>query len=82
MGRILLSLALHDGKIDGERVCAFRRGYVNLKDKDIYDSFMLTALIEIPWWIQPEYFRESSLKVQRFITEMLFILKNISENGG
>ena len=81
VGRILLSLALHDGKIDGERVCAFRRGYVNLKDKDIYDSFMLTALIEIPWWIQPEYFRESSLKVQRFITEMLFLADNISENG-
>ncbi len=82
VGRILLSLARHDGKIDGERVRAFRREYGNLKDEDVYDAFMLTALIEIPWWIQPEYFRESSLKVQRFITEMLFLLNDISENGG
>jgi Ser/Thr protein kinase RdoA (MazF antagonist) len=39
VGRILLSLALHDGKIDGERVRSFRQGYANLKDEDIYDAF-------------------------------------------
>lgn len=78
VGRILLSLALHDGRVDGDRVRAFRRGYGILKDDDIYDAFMLTALIEIPWWIQPECFRESSRKVCRFVSEMLFLIKNIS----
>ena len=79
IGRILLSLALHDGRMDEERVRAFRNGYGILKDDDIYDAFMLTALIEIPWWIQPEYFREGSPKVRRFVEEMLFLIRNISE---
>ncbi len=82
VGRILLSLALHDGRMDVERVRAFRSGYGILKDDDIYDAFMLTALIEIPWWIQPEYFREGSPKVRRFAEEMLFLIRNISEFDG
>ena len=79
VGRILLSLAYHDEKMDEESVRAFRRGYGNLKDEEIFDAFMLTALIEIPWWIQPEYFREGSRKVRRFVDEMLFLMENLSE---
>lgn len=78
VGRILLSLALHDGRMDGERVRAFQCGYGKLKDDEILDAFMLTALIEIPWWIQPGYFGECSPKVRRFVSEMLFLMKGLS----
>lgn len=74
VGRILLSLSLNGDRIDAERVRAFQRGYGNLKDEDIYNAFMLTALIEIPWWIQPDTFTDGSRKVRRFVDEMLFLM--------
>ena len=74
VGRILLSLAYHDGKLNEERVCAFRRGYADLQDEDVCYSFALAALIEILWWIQPESFIGGSAKVRRFVDEMLFLM--------
>ena len=74
VGRILLSLSLHEDRINMERVRAFQRGYGNLKDEDIYNAFALTAMIEIPWWVYPESFADGSRKVRRFINEMLFLM--------
>jgi len=85
IGRVLMSLACHDGKMIGERVSAFRSGYARcarLTDSDISDALKLTALIEIPWWIRPGCFAGSSPKVRRFAEEMLFLIRNISEFDG
>ena len=79
VGRILLSLAYHDGKMDAERIAVFRSGMGELKDAEIKNAFKLTAMIEIPWWIRPSCFLESRSKVRRFADEMLFLLRNISD---
>lgn len=74
VGRILLSLAYHDEKLDGNRVRAFQRGYGDLQDEEIKNALRLAAFIEIPWWIRPECFAEKRGKIRRFVREMLFLM--------
>lgn len=82
VGRILMSLAYHEGRMDEARVRAFQNGYRRhgkLTDEEIRYALLLTALIEIPWWIRPGCLAETSPKVRRFVEEMLFLVRNISE---
>ena len=82
VGRALMSLAFSGGRMHRERVEAFRRGYSRvraLSDAAIRDALYLTWAIELPWWIQRECFEEgASPKVRRFVDEMRYLSKNIS----
>ena len=82
VGRILLSLALTGGRMDRERVRAFQRGYSRhkaLSTEQIAEALRLVWLIEIPWWMQPGYFAGTSPKVSRFVEEMRYLSKNLSD---
>lgn len=76
IGRALLSFALRDGRMDREKVNAFREGYAQhtpLTPHDIADALRISWCIETLWWIQPEFFAENSKKVLRFKDEILWL---------
>lgn len=79
IGRAILSFALRDKQIDLLKVCAFIDGYSNhsrLKLSDMVNILQLTWCIEIPWWIQPEFFRKNNEKVIRFKDEMIWLTEH------
>lgn len=76
VGRAMLSFALRDKRINMEIVHAFLEGYARhapLTMRDIADALRLSWCLEIPWWIQPGYFEETTAKVVRFRQEMLWL---------
>jgi len=79
-GRALLCFALRDGKLDMERIRAFLAGYnrhLPLALSGVADALRLAWCVEVPWWIQPEFFREGlKQKVARFRDEMLWLTEN------
>jgi homoserine kinase type II len=82
VGRALLSFALKDNQLDIKKIHAFMDGYTQysvLAMHDIADAFRLSWCMEIPWWIQPEFFREDREKVVRFKDEMLWLTEHWSQ---
>ncbi len=82
IGRAILSFALKENKMDIEKVYAFLEGYkqhLTLTLPDIADALRLSWCIEIPWWIQPEFFTENQGKAGRFKDEILWITEHWSE---
>lgn len=82
VGRALLSLTLDHGELNLEKVRAFVDGYavhMPLAMEDIADALRITWCIEVPWWIQPEFFGECAPKVARFRDEILWLTEHWSE---
>lgn len=78
IGRAILSFALHEGALSAERVGAFLEGYcahAPLTLRDIADALRLTWCVEVPWWIQPEFFGECGEVPRRFKDEMLWLTR-------
>lgn len=76
IGRAILSFALEGNVMNVEKVGAFLQGYSQhslLTLPDIVDALRLTWCIEIPWWIQPEFFGECDELPKRFKDEMLWL---------
>lgn len=76
IGRAILSFALEDNRMNIEKIYAFLEGYsqhLKLTLPNIADALRLSWCIEVPWWIQPEFFRENNEKVVRFKEEMLWL---------
>ncbi len=76
IGRAILSFALEGNIMNVEKVCAFLEGYsqhLKLTLPNIADALRLSWCIEIPWWIQPECFRECDEIPKRFKEEMLWL---------
>lgn len=79
IGRAILSFALKDNLLEIEKIDAFLEGYSKhseLTMPDIADALRLTWCMEVPWWIQPEFFREDREKVVRFKDEMLWLTEH------
>jgi homoserine kinase type II len=80
IGRAILSFALKDDRLDLEKIHVFLEGYsqhYELTLSNIVDALRLSWCIEIPWWIQPEFFRENDEKaVVRFKDEMLWLTEH------
>lgn len=79
VGRAILSFALKDGRLDMEIIHAFAEGYSRhgaLSLSDMADILRLTWCMEVPWWIQPEFFEENHAKVMRFKDEMLWLTEH------
>ncbi len=79
IGRATLSFALQDGRMNTEKIYAFVDGYsqhLPLTLPNIADALRLSWCIEVPWWIQPEFFGENHQKVVRFKDEMLWLTEH------
>ena len=79
IGRAILSFALEGNIMNIEKVCAFLEGYSQhstLTLLDIADALRLSWCIEIPWWIQPEFFGECDKIPKRFRDEMLWLTEH------
>jgi homoserine kinase type II len=79
IGRAILSFALIGNRLDIEKILAFLEGYSQhlvLTLPNIADALRLSWCIEIPWWIQPEYFSENRDKAVRFKDEILWLTKH------
>lgn len=79
IGRAILSFALEGNIMNVEKVCAFLEGYSQhsaLTLSNIADAFRLSWCIEIPWWIQPEFFGECGEIPKRFKNEMLWLTEH------
>lgn len=79
IGRAILSFALEGNKMNVEKVCAFLEGYSQhspLTLSNIADALRLSWCIEVPWWIQPEFFGECSETSKRFKDEMLWLTEH------
>ncbi len=79
IGRAILSFALKDNRMIIEKVYAFLEGYsrhIMLTLPNIADALRLSWCIEIPWWIQPEFFIENRGKALRFKDEMLWLTEH------
>ena len=78
IGRAILSFALEGNIMNVEKVYAFLEGYSQhsaLTLPNIADALRLSWCIEIPWWIQPEFFGECNELPKRFKDEMLWLTK-------
>lgn len=77
IGRAILSFALNDNQLKMENIYAFREGYsqhLELTLPNIADALRLSWCIEIPWWIQLEYFiKRCPDKIERFKEEMFWL---------
>ena len=76
IGRAILSFALKDNRMNMEKIYAFLEGYsqhLMLTLPNIADALRLSWCIEVPWWIQPEFFRENRGKAVRFRDEILWL---------
>ena len=80
IGRAILSFALENDKMNVGKVCAFLEGYsqyLPLTLSNIADALRLSWCIEVPWWIQPEFFGEDCGDIpKRFKEEILWLTKN------
>ncbi len=79
IGRAILSFALEGNIMNVEKVHAFLEGYSQhsiLTLSDIADALRLSWCIEVPWWIQPEFFAECNEIPRRFKDEMLWLTKH------
>ncbi|WP_202708913.1 phosphotransferase [Sporosalibacterium faouarense] len=79
IGRAILSFALKDNVINIEKTYAFLEGYsqhLMLTLPNIADALRLSWCIEVPWWIQPEFFRKYRGKAGRFKDEILWLTEN------
>ncbi len=79
IGRAILSFALEGNKMNVKKIYAFLEGYSQyslLTLSDIADALRLSWCIEIPWWIQPKFFRECDEIPKRFKKEMLWLTKH------
>lgn len=79
IGRAILSFALEDNIMNVEKVCAFLEGYSQhsaLTLSNIADALRLSWCIEVPWWIQPEFFGECDEIPKRFKDEMLWLTEH------
>jgi len=79
IGRAILSFALEGNTMNIEKVCAFLEGYSQhsaLTLFNIADALRLSWCIEMPWWIQPEFFRECDEIPKRFKDEMLWLTEH------
>lgn len=82
IGRAVLSFALRDGRLDMDKTAAFVGGYARqlpLTMRDVADALKITWCIENPWWIQPELFRNGSVKIRRFRDEILWLTDHFFE---
>lgn len=76
IGRVLLSLTLKDGVLNDPLIRAFVAGYRRFRPlaaKDIFSALLLTWIIEVPWWLRPEFFSHPDAKPARFKEEILFM---------
>lgn len=76
VGRALLSFALADGALDGEKVEAFRAGYSDhlpLSRADLAAALRLTWCVETPWWLQSAFFGPCDAVPRRFVRELRFV---------
>lgn len=79
IGRAILSFALKENKLDIKKIYAFMEGYSQhseLTMPDMADALRLSWCMEIPWWIQPEFFETNEEKVVRFKDEMLWLTEH------
>lgn len=79
IGRAILSFALEGNIMNVEKVCAFLEGYSQhsaLTLSNIADALRLSWCIEVPWWIQPEFFGECDKIPKRFKDEMLWLTEH------
>lgn len=79
IGRAILSFALNENKMDCEKIYAFLEGYnqhLSLTLSDIADALRLSWCIEIPWWIQPEFFTQNQGKAGRYKDEILWLTEH------
>lgn len=79
IGRAILSFALDGNIMNIEKVCAFLEGYSQhsaLTLPNIADALRLSWCIEIPWWIQPEFFGECDEIPKRFKDEMIWLTEH------
>jgi homoserine kinase type II len=77
--RAILSFALEGNRMNVEKVYAFLEGYSQhsaLTLPNIADALRLSWCIEIPWWIQPEFFGECDKIPKRFKDEMLWLTEH------
>ena len=83
IGRVLLSLTLEEERLNLSKIQAFLDGYsehLPLNMQNIADALRLCWYLEIPWWIQPKFFREdANEKTVRFKNEMLWLTKHWKE---
>lgn len=81
VGRILLSLALVNGRLDGERIRAFAEGYrrhLPFGAKELADALKITWCVEVSWWIHPALWREPKEKIRRFRDELCWLTENFA----
>lgn len=79
IGRAILSFALKDQRMDTGKIRAFLQGYSRhapLTLPNVADALRLSWCMEIPWWIQPEFFKKNREKVTRFKDEMLWLTEH------
>ncbi len=79
IGRAILSFALEGNIMNVEKVYAFLEGYSQhsvLTLPNIADALRLSWCVEIPWWIQPEFFGECNELPKRFKDEMLWLTEH------
>lgn len=79
IGRGILSFALKGNKLDIEKVNAFLDNYnkhLPLTLSNIADALRISWCIEIPWWIQPNFFVENKGKAGKYKDEILWVMEN------
>lgn len=79
IGRAILSFALKDNVMNIEKIYAFLEGYsqhLMLTLPNIVDALRLSWCIEVPWWIQPEFFKENRERVVCFRDEILWLTEH------
>lgn len=82
IGRAILSFALHEDRLDHEKILAFLEGYSQhskLTLPDMADALRISWCIEIPWWIQPPFFFQVRGKAIRFRNEILWLTEHFFE---
>ncbi len=76
VGRVLLSLAYEDGKLNLPLIQAFLKGYSTLRLADVALSLRIVWLIEAGWWLNAAKGQSSDPKIQRFYEELLFLTEH------
>lgn len=79
VGRAMLSFAWVEGQLRPDYARAFVQGYAQhlpLTLPDVADALRLAWCIEIPWWVQPDFFQGDRGKATRFRDEILWISDN------
>lgn len=82
VGRALMSLAFQADGLNLPRINAFIGGYCEhlpLTLENVAHALRLTWCIEVPWWIQDEFFRSTTPKTVRFRDEMLWLTRHFNQ---